>query len=126
MNRNEKTTFDLIEVNGTGTVHMKRGYYRDVFVYGYFERHGWWFIVHSDATYPECVTVSEASVGRKVCEDVYYTVDDALYYVLPFIDSKRLYFATTVGDILVQTQCNLLRRNTTNLQTLAIDTALWM
>lgn len=123
-NQNEKMIFR--NVNGTGTVHVKNGDFRDVFVYGYFEMCDRWFMVHSDVLSPEYVAVSEASVGRLVCDEVYYTVDDAINCVMPFINSKRLYFATTVGDILVQTRCNLLKRNTTNLQTLAIDTALWM
>ena len=122
--QNERTTFRFIEVNGIGTVATKRGY-RDVFVYGYFTRWGWSFIVHQDVRYPELVTVSEASTGYQLREENYYTVEDALHFALPFIDEKRYYFATSVGHVLVQTQCNLLKRNTTNLQTLAIDTSLW-
>lgn len=124
-NQNEKTTIDFIEVNGIGTVSLKNGGYQDVFVYGYFKKWNWSFIVHSDIEEPQYVTVSEASSGSRLTEDLYYTVEDALYFALPIITAKRYYFATAVGDILVKTQRNLLKRNTTNLQTLAIDLILW-
>lgn len=124
-NQNEKTISNFVEVNGIGTVATNKGY-RDVFVYGYFKKWHWWFMIHSDVRNPEYVTVSEASTGRQLRDEAYYTVEDAIHFSLPFIDEKRYYFSTTVGDILVKTHCNLFRRNTTNLQTLAIDTALWM
>ena len=124
-NQNEKTTSNFIEVNGIGTVATNKGY-RDVFVYGYFKKWHWWFMVHADLENPEYVTVSEASTGRKLRDESYYTVEDALYFSLPFINEKRYYFSTRVGDILVKTQCDLSKRNTTNLQTLAIDSVLWM
>lgn len=124
--RNEKRISNFIEVNGTGTIVLRGGTVRDVFVYGYFTQHGRWFIVHRDTEDMRYFTVSEASTGaRLICEN-YYEVEDALYFARPFIDSKKLYFATAIGDTLVRTQKNLLRRNTTGLQTLAIDTALWM
>lgn len=124
-NQNEKQISDFIEVNGIGTVATKSGY-RDVFVYGYFKKWNWWFIVHRDIKDPRYLTVSEASTGRQLRDETYYTVEDALYFALHIIEEKHYYFATTVGDILVRTQCNLFKRNTTNLQTLAIDTALWI
>ena len=125
-NRNEKTTFKFIKVNGIGTVATNKGY-RDVFVYGYFTMWNWWsFIVHQDVEDPTLVTVSEASTGYRLQAESYYTVEDALHFAVPFIVEKRYRFATITGRVLVQTQTNLLRRNTTNLQTLAIDTALWL
>lgn len=117
---------DFVEVNGIGTITTKQGY-RDVFVYGYFTKWGRWsFIVHQDVRNPELITVSEASTGYHLRDENYYSVEDALHFALPFIEEKHYYFATSVGDVLVRTQTNLLKRNTTNLQTLAIDTALWL
>lgn len=124
-NQNEKTISNFIEVNGIGTIATKNGY-QDTFVYGYFKKYRWFFIVHKDLDNPEFVTVSEASTGRLLKEESYYTVEDALHFALPFIREKHYYFATSVGDVLVETQTNLLKRNTTNLQTLAIDTILWL
>lgn len=123
-NPKEKTTFNFIRVNGIGTVATKDGY-RDVFVYGYFIKYRWAFIVHQDTEDPTYVAVSEASTGYQLRNEVYYTIEDALHYALPFIDEKQYYFETSVGDTLVRTQTNLFRRNT-NLQTLSIDTALWL
>ena len=124
-NQNEKQIFNFIEVNGIGTVATKSGY-RDVFVYGYFKKWNWWFMVHRDIKDPRYLTVSEASTGRQLRVETYYTVEDALHFALPFIEEKRYYFATSVGNVLTETQTNLLKRNTANLQTLAIDTALWL
>lgn len=123
-NQNEKTIFNFIEVNGVGTVAIGSGY-RDVIVRGYFKRWNWYFMIHHSVEDPQYLTVSEASTGRRLIPETYYSIEDALHFVLPFIDKKRYYFSTTTQNILVRTQCNLLRRNTTNLQTLAIDTLLW-
>lgn len=123
-NWKEKTTFKFVRTNGVGTVAVKNGY-RDVFVYGYFTMWNWSFIVHQDVGSPEFITVSEASTGYRLRDENYYSVEDALHFALPFITEKRYYFATSVGDILARTKVDLLRRNTTNLQTLAIDTVLW-
>lgn len=125
MNQNEKTISNFIEVNGIGSVMTKKGVC-DVFVYGYFtvwDRFS--FIVHADVCHPEFCTVSEASTGCRLLDETYYSVEDALYYAYPFILSKHYYFATAIGDRLVKTQKNLLKRNTTLLQTLAIDSLLW-
>lgn len=124
--RKERTISNFIEVNGIGTVTTKKGY-RDIFVYGYFTKWGRWsFIVHQDVRNPELITVSEASTGYCLRDENYHSIEDALHFALSFIGEKHYYFATSVGDILVETQTNLLKRNTTNLQTLAIDTALWL
>ena len=124
-NQNEKTISDFIEVNGIGSVMTKQGV-RDVFVYGYFTA---WdrfsLIVHSDVLHPEYCTVSEASTGCRLQDETYYTVEDALYFAQPFVLAKHYYFATAIGNWLVKTQKNLLSRNTTLLQTLAIDSLLW-
>ena len=124
-NQNEKMISNFIEVNGIGSVMTKKGV-RDVFVYGYFtvwDRFS--FIVHADVWHPEFCTVSEASTGCRLLDETYYSVEDALYYAYPFILSKHYYFATAIGNWLVRTQKNLLKRNTTLLQTLAIDSLLW-
>ena len=123
--RNEKTTFRFVRVNGTGTVATTKGYV-DVFVHGYFTMWDWWsFIVHQDTEDPNLITVSEASTGYRLQAENYYTVEDALHFAVPFIEDKRYRFATTTSRVLVATQTNLLKRNTTNLQTLAINSALW-
>lgn len=122
----ERTISNFIEVNGIGTVATKKGY-RDIFVYGYFTKWSRWsFIVHQDVRNPKLITVSEASTGYCLRDGSYHSIEDALHFALPFIEEKHYYFATSVGVILVETQTNLLKRNTTNLQTLAIDTALWL
>lgn len=124
-NQNEKTISNFIEVNGIGSVMTKKGV-RDVFVYGYFTVwNRFSFIVHADVWHPEFCTVSEASTGCRLLDETYYSVEDALYYACPFILSKHYYFATAIGNWLVKTQKNLLKRNTTLLQTLAIDSLLW-
>lgn len=123
--RKERTISNFIEVNGIGTVATKKGY-RDVLVYGYFIWSRWSFIVHQEIENPELITVSEASTGYRLRHENYSSIEDALHFALPFIEDKRYYFATSVGDVLIRTQTNLLKRNTTNLQTLAIDVALWL
>ena len=123
--QNEKTISNFIEVNGIGSVMTKKGVC-DVFVYGYFTVwNRFSFIVHADVWHPEFCTVSEASTGCRLLDETYYSVEDALYYSYTFILSKHYYFATAIGDWLVKTQKNLLKRNTTLLQTLAIDSLLW-
>lgn len=120
-----KTLTRFVEVNGIGKVRM-RGNYVDVFVCGYFEFDKWAFIVHKDPTDPRYYTVSEASTGYQLQNENYYEVEDALYYAYPFCEKKRYYFATAVSNILVKTQTNLRKSNTTDLRTLAIDTLLWL
>ena len=119
-----KATCNFVEVNGIGTVRMRSGETRDVFVYGYFRMFNWAFMVHADVETPEYCTVSEASTGCRLENETYYTVDDALYYAIPFIENKRYYFATRVGEMRVHFRQNLEARNTTLLQTLAIDSLL--
>lgn len=119
--QNIKLTSNFIEVNGIGTISTRKGY-QDVFVYGYFTKwNRWSFIVHANLEYPELISVSEASTGYLLLDEAYYTVEDALHFIMPFIERKHYCFATRVGDVLVKTQTNLLNRNTTNLQTLAIN-----
>lgn len=121
-NQNIKSISNFIEVNGIGTIATRKGY-QDVFVYGYFTMwNRWSFIVHSYLENPELITVSEASTGYALLNEAYYTIEDALHFIIPFIERKHYCFATRVGDVLVKTQTNLRNRNTTNLQTLAIDT----
>ena len=123
--QNEKTISNFIEVNGIGSVMTKKGVC-DVFVYGYFTVwNRFSFIVHADVRHPEFCTVSEASTGCRLLDETYYSVEDALYFSYPFILSRHYYFATAISDRLVETQKNLLRRNTTLLQTIAIDSLLW-
>lgn len=123
--RSIKTTINFVEVNGIGTIRLTDGTLGDTFVYGYFKMWHWYFIVNQDTYYKDCVVVSEASTGRRMTDYCYDDVERALKGVLPYIEEKHFYFSTTVGDVLVKTQCDLTKRNTTNLQTLAIDSALW-
>lgn len=120
--QNEKMTIEFIPTNGVGSVMTTEGL-KDVYVYGMFKMWHWHFIVHQDVSDPEFFTVSEASTGMSLKDEVYYTIEDALYYIVPFIESKRYYFATAVGSKLTRTQCNLLRRNIG--LTLTIDSVLW-
>lgn len=122
-NRNEKTTSDFIEVNGFGTIATTNGY-RDTFVYGYFTWGRWTFIVHQSLGRAKLYTVSEASTGYSVVDGC-YSIEDALYYGVSFIEDKQYQFPTVVGNALVKSRCNLFNRNSC-LQTLAIDTALWL
>lgn len=123
--RNGKMTFDFIRVDGMGTILTRRGPV-DVFVYGHLTVFDMWkFIVHQDMFDPTLVTVSEVATGLRLRDENYYTVEDALYYAVPFIYEKRYYLATTVDRTLVRTRVNLSRRNN-NPYTLAIDTALWL
>lgn len=123
--QNEKTISNFIEVNGIGSVMTNKGVC-DVFVYGYFTVwNRFSFIVHADVQHPEFCTVSEASTGCRLLDETYYSVEDALYFSYPFILSRHYHFATAISDRLVKTQKNLLRRNTTLLQTIAIDSLLW-
>lgn len=125
-NQNGKPTFNFVRVDGFGTVAIQNGYC-DVFVYGYFTMWDRWkFFVHADVDDPSLITVSEASTGFSLKKECYYTVEAALYYALPFIREKRFYFSTTVGNVLRRTMTELSSRNTTNLQTAAIDTLLWL
>lgn len=124
-NQKRKTTFKFVRVNGTGTVLTTKGY-RDVFVYGCLLFDRWSFIVHQDILDPEFVAVSEASTGYGLKNESYHSVKDALHFATSIIYEKRYYLATSIGDALVKTRCNLFGRNTTNLQTLAIDTVLWL
>lgn len=121
-NPNERTTIDFVPINGVGSVMTKQGP-QDVYVHGIFKMWHWYFIVHQDVSSPEFFVVSEASTGMSVNNEMYYTIEDALYYVLPLIESKRYYFATAVGSKLISTQTNLLKRNIG--LTLTIDSVLW-
>ena len=124
--QSEKKISNFVEVNGIGKIHLKDHTIADVFVYGYFKMFRWYFIVHQDITDPEHLVVSEASTGCCLQDKTnYMTVEDALYYELPHIQAKQYYFATSVSNILVKYQKNLLKENL-GLRTLAIDTALWI
>ena len=123
--RSIKPIISFVDVNGIGTIRLEDNTLCDVFVYGYFKMFRWWFMVNQDVFDQDYVVVSEASTGRRLTDYCYPDVDSALRGVIPFIEDKHYYFSTEVGNILVSTQCNLMRRNTTNLQTLAID-SLWI
>ena len=125
-NQSAKKTSNFVEVNGMGKIHLRNHTIADVFVYGYFQMFRWHFIVHQDIEDPEHLVVSEASSGCCLQDKTnYLSVEDALYYELPLIQSKQYYFATSVGNILVKYRKNLLKENL-GLRTLAIDTALWL
>lgn len=123
-NQKERRTIEYFPVNGTGTITLRSGK-RDVFVHGYIRCWKmWYFIVHQDADDPELITVSEASTGYRLQDEKYYTVEDALYFAIPFIEKKRYLLATRIDRILVAERCNLLKRNI-NLQTVAMNVLLW-
>lgn len=122
--QNIKTISNFVEVNGIGKVRTGRGLC-DVYVYGYFTKWRWTFIVHQYIEDPQYVTVSEASTGCRLQDECYFTPEDALFYALPFIEQKHYYFATAVGDRRVKWQTDLEKANSTLLQTPAIHLALW-
>lgn len=111
---------------GTGVVRMRDGSYRDVQVYAYFTFNRWKFIIHRCLEEPQYFTVSEASTGYRLQDESYYEVSDALHFALQFCEKKKYYFATTVGDTLVNTQTSVCSVNTTGIRTPAIHTALWL
>ena len=103
---------------GTGSVRCNDGCLHDVEVVAYFTMWNWSFIIHRDTVDPELLTVSEASTGLTLSDDVYYTIEDALYFSLSIIENKRYYFATAVNNACVRYDCDLKNRNTTGLITL--------
>lgn len=84
---------------------------RDVIVYGRFKFHRWDFIVHQDVHDPECFAVSEASTGRMISDYYYSDLESAVKSCYSLIEDKRYYLDSLIGDILVNTQVNLSRRN---------------
>lgn len=115
--RNPKEkNFNFVLSNGIGSVRSAPyGKLRDVEVLAYFTMWRWTFIIHRDLKEPQYLTVSEASTGLQLIEESYYTIEDALWFVLPFIEAKHYYFATAVNNNCVKYRCNLLSRNTTGL-----------
>lgn len=120
-----KKIIDFVTVDGIGTIRLTDGSLRDIPVYGYFKKWHWYFMVNQDTYNTDCVVVSEVSTGSRITDYCYDDVESALRGVLPFIEEKHYYLSTIIGDVLVKTQCDLTKRNTTNLQTLAIDT-IWL
>lgn len=125
--KQEKTSdFIFIDAEGTGTVTMEDFSHRDVDAVGYLIAWGKWkFIIHHDPECPKYFVVSEASTGGRINQDNYYDLESALYFIVSRIKEKRYHFSTAVSNILVKTQCNLTARNTTGIQTLAINSLLW-
>ena len=124
--RNQKEKMIFSNINGFGKIHLQNHTCMDVFVYGQLEMVGRHFIIHQDIDDLEYLVVSEASTGCILQNEYHYeTVEDALHYEIPRIRAKQYYFATSVGNILVAYQMNLLKENL-GLRTLAIDTALWL
>ena len=122
-NQNIKQTSNFVEINGVGTICGRQGYF-DTYIYGYFTKWRWKFIVHASSENPEWITVSEASTGYRLQNDTYYNVEDALYFALSFLEEKHYYLATRIGDVLVSNQCNLTTRNV-GVRTPALDSLLW-
>ena len=117
--RNPKEkNYKLFLITGTGSVRCKDGLLHDVEVVAHFTMWEWAFMIHRDVLSPELFTVSEASTGLNLNGDNYYTIDDALYFSLPFIERKRYHFATITNRACVKYKCNLRNRNTTGLTTL--------
>lgn len=103
---------------------MYDGSLRDVQVYGNFQFYRWWFIVHQDIDYPNGYNVSEASTGCSLQDYEYYeSLEEALKCIIPLIESKRYYFATSVSDVLVKYNQNLLK---VNVGTITPFLTLWM
>jgi len=83
----------------------------DTMVFGYFKMYNWWFIVNQDVDIPEGFRVSEASTGCQLNQSCYDEIEYCLECSLKFINEKKLFLATIIGNTLVEHQENLLRRN---------------
>ena len=125
LNQNEKSITDIIRLNGTGYVSTTKGGITNVEVVGLIRKGRWWFMIHRDLQEPQYLTISEAHTGCCLKRETYLEFEDALYFGLPFIDSRYYHFHTTVYGILVKTQRDLFNCNISP-QTLAIQTALWL
>lgn len=110
----KEKNFSLVLSNGIGSIRCSDGLH-DVEVLAYFTMWRWTFIIHRDIREPQYLTVSEASTGMQLIRENYYTIDDALWFAIPFIENKHYYFATAVNNNLVRFNCNLQKRNTTGL-----------
>lgn len=110
----KEKNFNLVLSNGIGSIRCSDGL-RDIEVLAYFTMWRWTFIIHRDVNEPQYLTVSEASTGMQLIRENYYTIDDALWFAIPFIENKHYYFATAVNNNLVRFNCNLQKRNTTGL-----------
>lgn len=120
-----RQTINFVEIDGIGTIRLEDDTLRDIQVVGYFQISRYKFMINRDVHTVDHFVVSEVSTGMRLTDYCYPDVESALNGVVPYIESKNVYFPTAVGDVLVKFQCNLERRNTTNLQTLAID-SLWI
>ena len=116
--------WEFVRIDGTGTIQLDKGGVVDIRAVGYFRFYHYLFLVHFDIENPGWYSVSEASTGAIVSKYCYETPEDAIQSVKETLTNKKFYLATRVSDILVERQINLLDRNTTNLQTLAIDVCL--
>lgn len=112
--RNPKEkNFNFVPLNGVGSIRCyPNGELCDVEVVAYFTMWNWTFIIHRDIEEPQYFAVSEASTGMRLIDENYYSIEDALWFVIPFIEQKRYYFATAVNNNLVKYKGTLLNRNT--------------
>lgn len=119
--QNLKQTTNFVEVNGFGCIHYE-GRSIDVEVLGYFKFYHYYFIIHRNYQAPEWLKCSEASTGFCINNDIEYdTLEEMLRHSTNFLETKKYELATAVGKVLVHTRTNLLHRNTTLIQTPAID-----
>lgn len=119
-----KMTCNFVDVQGVGTILCKKGF-RDAQVYGYFERYGFYFCVSQSVDDPSCFVVTECSTGCSLDKYYYGSIEDALTYSLKEIENRRYYLFTKTAHQRVLSGIDLLKRNTTDLRTLAINSLLW-
>lgn len=114
--RNPKEkNFSYVSVNGFGYVRMSDGNVTTVETHAYFTMWRWAFFIHQDPEEPELLKVSEASTGLCLNHDNYPTCEDAMYFVIPFIEKMRYRMDTAVLDNRVKFMCDLNKVNTTGL-----------
>ena len=121
----ESKTINLIRIDGTGSMRLQDRSIRDCNVVGYFSLYGKMFFVNRDSVYPDYYLVSEASTGTCITEYCYEDIETAVKSALTFLEDKRYYLHTSIGKIVVKENCDLQKRNSTNLQTIGIDTLLY-
>lgn len=121
-NQKEKPITDYVHENGFGYIINDKNDLVDVFVYGYFQFDRWTWIVHRGVAKDE-VVVTESSTGFRLNKSGYSSVKDAVYAAKTFLENKKDYLHTTIGDVLVKTQKNLSLANK-NLRTLALNSIL--
>ena len=119
----DRKSFKYETICGTGVISIRHRKYTEVLVVGRFTMFGWSFLVHHDINNPEFYSVSEVKSGANLLGYCYPTIEETLREAYKFIEAKRYYFATRVGDFCVRHQCNWERKNKG--LSLGLDCVIW-